>query len=279
MILDVRAFKTLLRQGRKMPDGAIVQKRPSAYGPAEMFGERTARFTVSDGGIDRDRDTVAVDGWQLDEFRANPIALWQHGMEFIGGAPVARVIDIGPDNGALKATFEFQPPDMPIVGDWAEMIHRSLKTGFLRATSVGFIPDEWEVAEDRMREGEWFPPVDFKRQRLCEISIVSVPSNPRALLEQVVEPQAVPFGNPPPVVENAAPDPATKTIEELAATYLGASNSAALATLGCALGPAAADHVGAAFADAIREVASVPIVATRDRRALRRRILEALAQC
>lgn len=202
MHMDTFAFKTLVRARRKAPDGAVLRKLHTNV--AELTGDRTARFVISDGGVDRDRDTVSVLGWKLDEFMKNPVGLWEHGHSIIGGAPIARVRDVGPDGPSLKAEFEFQAPDVPVVGDWAEMVYRSLKSGFLRATSVGFLPNEFVLAKDRMEEDDWFPPVDFTRQTLLEVSIVSVPSNPRALLEEEPVVASVPFGNTPPVIEDAA---------------------------------------------------------------------------
>jgi hypothetical protein len=53
--------------------------------------------------------------------------------------------------------------------------------GFLRATSVGFLPKEWREVTDPKRRG--MMPLDFVRQELLEYSLVPVPSNPRALLD------------------------------------------------------------------------------------------------
>lgn len=219
-LVTLAQFKKMAGAKTALPAGLQIQKRPMSYGAAEIVSDRVARFTVSTADIDRDNDTISVDGWDVTEFQRNPVGLWQHGSEMIGCAPVAKVIDIGPDAGSLKAAFEFQPPDMPIVGDWAEMIYRSLMTGFLSATSVGFMPLEWDIADDRDDGGMQYP-VNFRRQRLMEISVVAVPSNPYALLEPAPSltssSDTLPLpGNPPPVVQDAAAADIVKAAEAAA---------------------------------------------------------------
>ena len=81
----------------------------------------------------------------------------------------------------------------------AESIYRLAQGGFLAATSVGFRPLKWEYTSDLARGADdWFPGIDFEQQELVEFSIVTVPANPEALIEQ-----------PDPV--KGPPSPATPT--------------------------------------------------------------------
>jgi len=140
---------------------------------------RILRFTISTAAVDRDRDTIDPQGWDLKNFKKNPVVLWAHNYH---EPPVARSIQhkivevkaAGPDKSSkLISTAEFMPQEM---NEKSHMVHQMLKGGFLNATSVGFQPKEWVFNEERKG-------VDFSKQELLEYSIVPVPSNPEALIE------------------------------------------------------------------------------------------------
>lgn len=173
----VQRFKSLARE-RQVP--AELGLRKDFVSIVEDIDDRKVRFTISTGTIDRDGDTVAVDGWQLDAFRANPVVLWGHDARNL---PIGRCVEIGSDGAALKALVEFVPADMPERGMFAEAVLRMCRTGFLSATSVGFRPLAFELAKDRMDDDDWFPPLDFTSQELMEFSVVSIPCNPEALID------------------------------------------------------------------------------------------------
>jgi len=63
-------------------------------------------------------------------------------------------------------------------------VYRLARGGFIAATSVGFRPLKWEYTRDLDRGAEdWFPGIDFEEQELVELSVVTVPANPEALLD------------------------------------------------------------------------------------------------
>ena len=127
---------------------------------------RVRRFVISTGGVDRDNDTVDAKGWQLDNYRANPVVLWAHDYKQL---PLGKALSVGVEGGNLVATAEFADHEM------ANTVLRMIDGGFLRATSVGFKPKK---AVDNVERGG----VDFKEQELLEFSIVPVPANPQALV-------------------------------------------------------------------------------------------------
>lgn len=131
---------------------------------AEKAGDRTIRFVISDSGLDRDGDTIDVNGWQLENYRRNPVMLWAHDH---ATPPIARATDIGVRGGKLVAVAEFAETA------FASEILGLYKTGFLHATSVGFRPVKWTPRKDGF---------DFSQVELIEFSAVPVPSNPRALV-------------------------------------------------------------------------------------------------
>lgn len=146
---------------------------------ADADSTRQLRYTITTDAVDRMQDVISADGWDLKSYLQNPVVLWGHDHDLV----IGKAIDISRTGNGLDATVQFQPSDMPIVGPWADYAFRSGVTGFIRATSVGFRPLEWDFTEDEERGGDdWFPGIDFQRQELTEFSVVSVPANPEALL-------------------------------------------------------------------------------------------------
>jgi HK97 family phage prohead protease len=148
----------------------------------QTIDNRTLRFTISTATVDRDLDSVAVAGWQLDNFVRNPVVLWAHRAD---EPPIGKVIDLGRDDRRLHAAIQFLPSEgYGAASDVAEMIYKMVADGYLSATSVGFRPLKWDFSEDEARGGDdWFPGIDFHEQELVELSVVPVPSNPDALIE------------------------------------------------------------------------------------------------
>src|SRR4051812_32981231 len=73
----IEAFRKLLLAGTaaKAPDR--VRLAPSAE--LTIVGEsRVMTFIFSDGSVDRYGDTIDARGWVLDNFNANPVALFGH---------------------------------------------------------------------------------------------------------------------------------------------------------------------------------------------------------
>jgi len=123
-------------------------------------------FVMSDGSVDRMGDVIEPDGWQLDRFRANPIALFGHNPGF----PIGKWRDVGVRKGQLTGSLELMDP----VSDRLREIHAAVKAGVLRAVSVGFHSDK---AEPLGKSGG----LRFTEAELVECSLVSVPANPNAL--------------------------------------------------------------------------------------------------
>lgn len=179
-IVSATRFKTLNRN-RKATTGLAVRKQMIA--PFEQVGsdQRALRFTISTAAIDREQDRIALAGWDLANFRKNPVVLWGHDASRL---PIGRAFDLRIEDAALKASVEFIPEDTPEGGQFAESVYRLARQGFIAATSVGFRPVKWEYTREPSRGSEdWFPGIDFEEQELVELSVVTVPANPEALIE------------------------------------------------------------------------------------------------
>lgn len=166
------------REAAKAGEAGDAQLRKAfvAEVKAADDGDRKLDFVISTDTVDRMGDTIAVDGWQLANFRKNPVVLWAHDSSM---HPIAKASNIRSEDGKLKATAEFVPADVPHIGPVAECTYRLLKSGFLSAVSVGFAPLKYSFSEEPGRK--WG--IDFIEQELLEFSICPVPANPEALIE------------------------------------------------------------------------------------------------
>ena len=56
----------------------------------EKDGILVCDFVISNGSIDRDFDTINPDGWNLENYRKNPVVLWNHEWD---DPPVAKSLE------------------------------------------------------------------------------------------------------------------------------------------------------------------------------------------
>ena len=142
--------------------------------PADGIPSEGARLTVvaSTDDADRHGDTVALDGWQLDNYRRNPVLLWAHDY---GRPPIGRASELWRDGHALVARMEFAPTR------FAQEVEGLYRQGYQRGVSVGFRPVRFEERRD-LRSGVLLG-IRFLEQELLEISAVPVPANGAALLQ------------------------------------------------------------------------------------------------
>lgn len=134
-----------------------------------QFGQeedRILRFIGSSEAQDRDGDTISSSGWELDNYKKNPVFLWGHNYSI---PPIGRAINVVVRNKQL--IFDIQFADESIY-PLADTIYKLYKGGFLSATSVGFVGKEGNPTATG---------VHYTRQELLELSAVPVPSNPTAL--------------------------------------------------------------------------------------------------
>lgn len=141
----------------------IVQKTTAAAAPS---GD-PLEFVMSDETVDRMGDVIAADGWQLANFRKNPIALFGHS----SGFPIGTWSNLRIEGKQLIGRLSLMPP----VSDRLREIHAAIGT-VLRAVSVGFRPIEAEQIEGSKVGG-----LRFTKSELVECSLVAVPANPNAL--------------------------------------------------------------------------------------------------
>jgi HK97 family phage prohead protease len=143
----------------------------------KKVGERQYEFIASTMDMDRDKEVIDVNGWDLKNFKKNPVIMFGHDYHSL---PIGRATKIGVKDGKLMNVVEFPPEG---TYEFADIVQRLVETGYLKTQSVGFIPKEWEDGDFEEKSDK--PRRTFKKQELLEISIVPVPSNPNALRNAV----------------------------------------------------------------------------------------------
>jgi HK97 family phage prohead protease len=180
-ILSATQFKSLNRS-RNVTRAAIGVRKQMITPARVVDGDmRALRFTISTADIDREQDRIDLAGWDLKNFLRNPVVLWGHDASRL---PIGRAFDVAIEDDALKASIEFIPTDILEGGAFADSVYRLARSGFIAATSVGFRPLKWDYTRDAARGADdWFPGIDFQEQELVELSVVTVPANPEALMD------------------------------------------------------------------------------------------------
>ena len=170
-IVSIDEFRELC--GKQDAPECVIRTQHAVEVEAKADAEETRRltFTISTESVDRDRDVVKLDGWDLTNYQKNPVVLWAHNYRQI---PVGRSLRLWVEDGKLKSDTEFTPKGLD---EFNDVVFELYRRRFMRATSVGFLPKKWNWSEDR-KNG-----IDFEAQELLEYSMVPVPANPDALME------------------------------------------------------------------------------------------------
>lgn len=126
-------------------------------------------WVMSTFDVDRDFERVDVAGWDLDNYRKNPVILWSHDYTIpaIGYAKNVEAVK------ALEGDLIFNNKEYDEFG-WS--IGERVKAGALRCGSVGFRVDEVEFLDSKERDCDLI----YRKQELLEFSICCVPANPFA---------------------------------------------------------------------------------------------------
>lgn len=188
---------------------------------AKKAGDGIFSVLASTNAIDRQGDSVQQDGWDLENFKKNPVILWAHNYDEL---PIGKATELGVTVRGLEITFEFAPAE---ANPKAAQVRKLMEEGFLNAVSVGFIPKE--------RNGNI-----ITRQELLELSVVPVPANQEALrlamskgldvsaiAKDIEDASEEPVAEPVEPVEEAPAEPVVEVpaeeVEEKAGRTLSAS--------------------------------------------------------
>lgn len=165
--------KIKFREPEQMPKLKGVQRR--LLGTQDQSSvdasARCITYIFSDESVARDGHTISTEGWQLENFKANPVFLWCHDSH---SPPIGKVIDVQSRGGQLVGTVQYADEE---TYEFADTIYRLTVGGYLNAVSVSWDPVDWKWSKDKARPGG----IDFISQELLEVSAVPVPALPSAL--------------------------------------------------------------------------------------------------
>lgn len=134
------------------------------YTKAEIESTEKGALAIASTAVqDRHGEIVTVEGWDLKNFKKDPVLLWAHD-HYEPAIGVAKNIKI--DGEGKKARLVFEPVFHEAT-DRAKAIKTLFEQGVLNSFSVGFRPLEMDGAT-------------YLTQELLEISAVNVPANPDA---------------------------------------------------------------------------------------------------
>lgn len=126
----------------------------------------TINFVLSDMSLDRDFERIDPAGWNLKQYKLNPVILWGHDQSL---PAIGKMEDIKVRQGELIGKAVFTPKEIDEFG-WS--IGEKIKAGFLSAGSVGFKSKRVEIL-DKAKDGTR---LIHREQDLYEYSIVNIPS-------------------------------------------------------------------------------------------------------
>lgn len=153
---------------------AIVSQGLASAAEAQALAQldhkhRVYTFRATSDVISRTRDQFTLDGWDLDQFWANPVVLDAHGYDSID-----KVIGRAVRAGSVWPEMDVQFSEANPRGQLAKAM---VEEGTLRAVSIGADPSQTEIVEDK-ELGRYRR---HTRKTLLELSIIPVPANWEAL--------------------------------------------------------------------------------------------------
>lgn len=137
-----------------------------------VSSESGMEFVLSDETPDRLGDVISVSGWDLTNFKKNPVALFGHRSDF----PIGTWSNLRAKDGALRGHLKMAPEG---TSPRIDEIRKLIDAGILKAVSVGFRPVEHQPR--RTKNGDSVDGYLYTKSELVEVSVVSVPANPNAL--------------------------------------------------------------------------------------------------
>ncbi|HET6534660.1 MAG TPA: HK97 family phage prohead protease [Sphingomicrobium sp.] len=136
-------------------------------------GKRIIRGVATTPTVDRVGDIIDPLGVEFD----NPLSfLWMHDHE----TPVGDVVFDKPTKDGITFTAEFVHPDVvesATLKDRLQLAWDSVKTGLVRAVSIGFRPLEWAFIDGGG--------IRYDVSEVYELSAVTIPANADALISGV----------------------------------------------------------------------------------------------
>jgi len=156
----------------RLEDGRELRGFDLQDAQVKSIGDDEIEIIGSTAHMDRDGEVLDPAGWDLKNFKKNPVVLPAHDYH---QPAIGKAVNIKIEDGKLVFKIKFPPEgDNPL----ADVYRKLYKGGFMSASSVGFLPIEWVDGDGKGKS----PYRTYTKAELLELSLVSVPCNPNALL-------------------------------------------------------------------------------------------------
>jgi len=146
-------------------DGIVTDDIVLFHNAQVKSGTDGVEFVFSDMSLDADLERVDPTGWDLKEYKANPVILWQHNWTIPAIGKATRVRKSDKD---LSGTVVFDRED-----PFAALIEHKVRSGFITKGSVGMKPTKIEIIDDKKDPTRLI----HREQKLIEFSVVNLPAN------------------------------------------------------------------------------------------------------
>lgn len=139
---------------------------------------------VDQSKVDRHRERMMVAGMQADNFLNSPVLFWNHhrSKTYNDAAsmyvmPLGRWENLRTEGDLILADAVFDLGD-----EKGAELARKVEEGFVHAASVGYKAIAWDESPEMMLPSQYWPTIT--EWELLEISVVDIPSNPGAVIQQ-----------------------------------------------------------------------------------------------
>ena len=137
-------------------------------------------WVLSDMTLDRDMERMDPSGWDLKQYRKNPIVLWGHDSWEPAIGVMKNIKGASDEKGELTGTIYFdESGDDPM----ATKIASKVRQGILTKGSVGFMTKQIEILEGA-RDGTR---LIHRKMELMEFSVCNIPANPSASIRRSMD--------------------------------------------------------------------------------------------
>jgi|GEM_PF-1926330 len=164
-----------------------VEPRQGQIGHAQMQlksvdeASRQIHFLCSTGQVDRYGEVVDPDALKaaIPGFMLNPVFVAGHQYSAPGGEPtvIGHWNKLWVSGDGLEGIAQFDDEDPLSLRYW-----NLYRKGHMRAVSIGFVSKGWEMRELKQTDGQVRRVRVFTEVDLLEISAVTIPANPAALM-------------------------------------------------------------------------------------------------
>jgi hypothetical protein len=176
------------------PRRAVIAKAATET----LAGERSDVSWISTESPDRQREVVLAAGMNDAHFRLNPIVTMQHAywLPPVGRSLWRKRVKDGAQVGVkAKTQYPPRPDSWPADAEWpADCAFTLVQADLLRGKSIGFLPIQTHIPDDREREAHGWQDVRLVIDEwiLLEYACVFLPAQQEAVVESVGKGLALP---------------------------------------------------------------------------------------